>query len=78
MIPCRSNYGNVIDPKQPDPRCAPGIQMDVPYTYRHVFFGCTLEDPEQQPWEPARRVRRAHRSQARRSQATGHAHSQVQ
>jgi hypothetical protein len=75
MIPCRSNYGNVIDPKQPDPRCAPGIQMDVPYTYRHVFFGCTLEDPEQQPWEPARkrRVRRSHRSQA-----TGHAHSQVQ
>ena len=60
-----------IDTSKPrHPRYAPGIDGDAPYTYVRVFFGCTLDDPEKQPWEPARRPSRGLKNRLRRRRQT--------
>ena len=56
-----------IDESKPrHPSYAPGIDGDAPYTYVRVFFGCTLDDPEKQPWEPARKYPRGLKNRLRR------------
>lgn len=69
-IPSRHTASAQIDEtKVRHPSYAPGIDGDAPYRYERVFFGCTLANPENQPWEPARRPPRGlkNRMQRRRS-----------